>query len=286
MKFKILLCILIVSSSIIIFPQSDVKKLNITYIANEGFLLSTPNKKVIIDALFKEGYGFFLTPPKTLEDSIINAIPPFNNINLFLLTHHHADHCDPGMITDFLDKQKNVPLVCSEPAWDFIQEKSPISARLKDQIVEVTPPMNRSISKVINGIPVKIFSLKHLSYYKNGVDLDSGMFNISFLFDMDGIKVFHSGDIMKNALQDYMVENKEWKDTIDVAFLYYEVLDSSKSDPDYVIKMLNPKYIVLMHIPPVFIAAWAKKIDQLKMNYPGIIFFVNPMDSRTLTFME
>jgi L-ascorbate metabolism protein UlaG (beta-lactamase superfamily) len=283
MKITVLISSLIVSFSILIFPQPGPKELHITYIANEGFLLSTPGKKVIIDALFKEGYGFFLTPPKTLEDSIINAIPPFDKINLFLLTHHHPDHCDPLLLTEFLDKQKNVPLICSEPAWDFIKEQSSLSGRFSGQIFEETPPMNQSISTVINGIPVKIFSLKHLSYYKNGVDIDSGMFNISFLIDMDGIKVFHSGDIMKNALQGYIGQNKEWTDSIDVAFLYFELLDSNQSDPDYVIKMLNPKYIVLMHIPPVFIEAWTKKIDQLKMKYPDIIFFVNPMDSQTLT---
>jgi L-ascorbate metabolism protein UlaG (beta-lactamase superfamily) len=266
------------------FPQSGSKELHITYIANEGFLLSTSNKKVIVDALFKEGYGFFLTPPKSLIDSIENAMPPFDNINLYLLTHHHADHCDPVLLTNFLAKRKNIPLVCSKPSLDFINSKVDISDSVKDQIVEETPPMNQSISTVVNGIPIKIFSLKHLSYYKNGVDIDSGMFNISFLFDMDDIKIFHSGDIMKNALQGYIEQNKKWTDSIDVAFLYFELLDSSESDPDYVIKMLNPKYIVLMHIPPSFIEAWAKKIEQLKIKYPNIIFFVNPMDSQTISF--
>jgi L-ascorbate metabolism protein UlaG (beta-lactamase superfamily) len=283
MKYKIFICSIIISSFYLIFPLSGQKQLEITYIANEGFLLSTPGKKIMVDALFTGGYGIFLTPPKSLIDSVENALPPFNNINLFLLTHHHADHCDPVLLANYLSMQKNVLLVCSKPALDFIKEKSPSVEQYKDQIVEVTPPINQSISKEINGIPVKIFSLKHLSYYKNGVDIDSGMFNISFLFDMGGIKVFHSGDIKKNALQGYLNQNKEWTDSIDVAFLYYELLDSSQSDPDYVIKMLNPKYIVLMHIPPGSIAIWTKKIEQLKIKCPNIVFFVNPMDTKTLT---
>ena len=283
MRYKIFICSIIINGFFFIFPQSGQKQLKITYIANEGFLLSTPGKKIMVDALFTGGYGIFLTPPKSLIDSIENAISPFNSINLFLLTHHHADHCDRVLLTNYLAKQKNVPLICSKPALDFIKEQSLPVEQYKDQIVEVTPPMNQSISEVINGIPVKIFSLKHLSYYKNGVDIDSGMSNISFLFDMGGIKVFHYGDIMKNALQGYIAQNKAWKDSIDVAFLYYELMDSSQSNPDYVIKILNPKYIVLMHIPPGFIEIWTKKIEQLKIKYPNIVFLVNPMDTKTLT---
>lgn len=282
MKIRILVIFLLISDIILIIPQSKPKELRITYIANEGFLLATSHKKVIVDALFSDGYGFFAVPSKTLIDSIEKAIPPFDNIDMYLLTHYHKDHCDPALLVNYLERQKNIPLVCSKPSLDFIESKAGISNVMKEQIIEETPLMNQSISSTLNGMPLKIFSLKHLSFYKNGVDIDSGMHNISFLLNMDGIRIFHSGDIMKNALQLYIDQNKKWTDSIDVAFLYYQLLDSGESDTDYVIKMLNPKYIVLMHIPPSFLAEWAKKIDQLKMKYPNIIFFKNSMDSQTL----
>jgi L-ascorbate metabolism protein UlaG (beta-lactamase superfamily) len=284
MKIKILAFSFIISSLCLIFPQTKPKELRITYIANEGFLLSTANKKVLVDALFTDGYGFFKVPSKGITDSIVNAMPPFENIDLYLLTHYHNDHLDPKLLMNFLEKQKNVPLVCSGPSLNFIKGKSEIPAKLSQQIIEETPEMNQNLTKEINGIKLKIFSLKHLSFYKNGMDIDSGMHNLSFLFEMDGIKIFHSGDILKNALDGFINQNKKWTDSIDVAFLYFQLLDSGESNPDFVIKMLNPKYIVLMHIPPSLVADWTKKIEQLKVKYPNIIFFVNTMDTQILSF--
>jgi L-ascorbate metabolism protein UlaG (beta-lactamase superfamily) len=282
MKIKILVFCFIISSVSLLFPQSKSKELRITYIANEGFLLSTTNKKVMVDALFTDGYGFFMVPSKGVTDSIENAMPPFENIDLYLLTHYHNDHLDPKLLMNYLEKHKNVPLVCSGPSINFIKGKSELAAQLSSQIIEETPPTNQNVTKEINGIRLKIFSLKHLSFYKNGVDIDSGMHNLSFLFEMDGIKIFHSGDIMKNALDGFINQNKDWTDSIDVAFLYYQLLDSVESDPDFVIKMLNPKYIVLMHIPPSQIADWTMKIEQLKIKYPNITCYVNTMDTQTI----
>jgi L-ascorbate metabolism protein UlaG (beta-lactamase superfamily) len=121
MKTKILVICFIISNLVKVFPQSGPKELHINYIANEGFLLFTSNKKVIVDALFSDGYGFFSVPSKGIIDSIEKAIPPFNNIDLYLLTHYHNDHCDPALLTNYLEIQKSVPLICSKPSLDFIK---------------------------------------------------------------------------------------------------------------------------------------------------------------------
>jgi L-ascorbate metabolism protein UlaG (beta-lactamase superfamily) len=99
---------------------------------------------------------------------------------------------------------------------------------------------------------------------------------------MDGIRIFHSGDIKKDALQNYLSKNKKWTDTIDVAFLYYGLFESGESDLDYIISTLHPKHIVVMHVPPRMIEEWTEKIDTFKVFFPNIMFFVNSMDSQTI----
>jgi L-ascorbate metabolism protein UlaG (beta-lactamase superfamily) len=186
------------------------------------------------------------------------------------------------LINEYLSKHKNIPFVTSRPTIIFIDGTCFGFNLLKKQYYEITPEINQSISRTINNIPVKVFGLKHLSFYKDSIDVEENMFNVSFFFEIDGIKIFHSGDIMKNALQDYLASNKKWIDTIDVAFLYYGLFDSGASDLDYIMKTLNPKYIVLMHIPPNKIDEWTVKIEQLKTRFPNIMFFKNPMDSQTI----
>ena len=45
-----------------LFSQSTELKIDVTYIANAGFLIESSGKKVLIDALFKNGWNTYLTP--------------------------------------------------------------------------------------------------------------------------------------------------------------------------------------------------------------------------------
>jgi len=260
--------------------------LQVTYIANEGFLLASSTHKILIDALFSNGYGSFSVPPKEVTDNIMNAKAPFDSINLFLLTHYHKDHCDPVLINKYLSNYKNIPFVTSRPSIVFIDGNCFGFIGKKKQFNVITPEINQSISKTVNNISMKVFGLKHLSFYnKDSIDLEETMFNVSFLFEMDGIKIFHSGDINKNAFQDYFaLHNNKWTDSIDVAFLYKGLLESGESDLDYIINILHPKHIVVMHVLPSEDKTWADKIEKLKDRFPNIIYFRNSMDSKTISF--
>ena len=97
MRLKILLIILIsiclsgtCSLSELNEKQSNENKawqLKVTYIANEGFLISSANKKVLIDALFGSGYSHYLTPSEEIHKKMVNAQPPFNDVDLVLVIH-------------------------------------------------------------------------------------------------------------------------------------------------------------------------------------------------------
>ena len=266
-----------------ITSQIQRKDLQITYIANEGFLLKTSTKKVLIDALFKEGYGIFSVPSKEVTAQIMDSKDPFDSINLLLLTHYHKDHCDPALINEYLSKHKNTPFVTSQPSIVFIDGTCFGFIGKKKQFNVITPDINRSISKTINNIPVKVFGLKHLSFYKDSIDLEETMFNVSFLIEMDGIKIFHSGDIEITAFKEYIAKNKKWTDSIDVAFLNCSLFKSGVPDLEYILKTLHPEYIVLMHILPAEAEEWSAKIKKLKMIFPDILLFNNSLDSQTIS---
>ena len=264
------------------FSQKSYNDLQITYIANEGFLLKTLSKKILIDALFSDGYGYFSIPSKEVANDIMNDKAPFDSVNLYFLTHYHKDHCDSKLINDYLKTHPKIKLVTSKPSLVFIDGEQFGFVQLKKQFCEITPEINQSISQMIGAIPVKALGLKHMSFYQNDIDLEEYMYNVGFYFDLDGIKIFHSGDIKLNNLQDYIVKNGKWTDKIDVAFLYYELFNSEHSDLKYIMTTLNPKYIIIMHVPPSINKEWTEKVEQLKANYPNIMIFKSSMDSQTI----
>jgi len=264
------------------YSQLHSNDLQITNIANEGYLLQSSTKKILIDALFSDGYGVFSVPPKEVTTDIMNAKAPFDNIDMLLLTHYHKDHCDPVLINEYLSKYKNIPFVTNKPSIVFIDGNCFGFIAKKKQFVVITPEANQSISQTINNIPVKVFGLKHLSFYRDSVDLEETMLNYSFLIELDGIKIFHSGDIQKNAFQDYLARNKKWTDSIDVAFLYFGLIESGESDLDYILNTLHPKYIVMTHVIPKEMEKWFVITEQLKKKFPNILLFRNSMDSQTI----
>lgn len=283
MKLSILIICTLFCNLNLSYSQFPGDNLEITYIANEGFLLTTATHKILIDGLYSEGYVVFSVPPKEITDKIMNSEAPFNHIDLLILTHYHKDHCDPVLINNYLSKYKDIRFVTNKPAIVFIDGNCFGFIGKKKQFDILTPELNQSISKTVMNVPVKAFGLKHLSFYnKDSIDLEETMYNMSFLFEMDGIKIFHSGDIEKNAFQDYLINN-EWTDPVDIAFLYYGLLKSGEPDLDYILNILHPKYIVVMHVPSGQDEAWTEKTEKLKKIFLNILYFRNSMDSKTIT---
>ncbi len=84
-------------------------ELEITYVANEGFLLAGGGKKVLIDALFDGGIAGYPTIPDELRPSLEQARPPFDGVDLVLATHFHGDHFGPPNGVELADPDQPEP---------------------------------------------------------------------------------------------------------------------------------------------------------------------------------
>jgi L-ascorbate metabolism protein UlaG (beta-lactamase superfamily) len=72
-------------------PQPAVG-VTVTFIANEGVMLSGGGRKVLIDALFERySTGFALADDST-RAALAAARAPFDSVDLLLFTHRHGDH--------------------------------------------------------------------------------------------------------------------------------------------------------------------------------------------------
>jgi L-ascorbate metabolism protein UlaG (beta-lactamase superfamily) len=73
----------------------------ITYVANEGFLIQAGGKKVLVDALF-EGTKDYLAPSQELLTRMTEGSGPFADVDILLVTHPHDDHFNPKLVVGFL----------------------------------------------------------------------------------------------------------------------------------------------------------------------------------------
>jgi len=142
---------------------------------------------------------------------------------------------------------------------------------------------------VINGIGIKVFRLKHGPHYI--VDAETGekinrhknTQNLGFLFDINGVKIFHSGGSNPSCISDYEHFHLE-KENIDIAFLGRDFIWNLDSEVDNVVRdYLNPKHIILMSIYHKHNERFIKLADKANGNSHSVKVFANKMESKRYT---
>jgi glyoxylase-like metal-dependent hydrolase (beta-lactamase superfamily II) len=94
-------------------PQTGVE---ITYIANEGVLLASGDKQVLIDGLHRNDRTFshYAFLPTAERKRIETAKAPFDKIDLLLFSHRHYDHFHAEAAGLHLQHNPNTLLVSSQ----------------------------------------------------------------------------------------------------------------------------------------------------------------------------
>jgi L-ascorbate metabolism protein UlaG (beta-lactamase superfamily) len=86
---------------------------SITFLANEGVLLSSGTKKVLIDALFLKYETGYAIPADSTRAALESARPPFDAVDLVLVTHRHGDHFHPAPVAAHLRANPRATLLTS-----------------------------------------------------------------------------------------------------------------------------------------------------------------------------
>jgi L-ascorbate metabolism protein UlaG (beta-lactamase superfamily) len=141
--------------------NSDNQRVTITYIANEGVLLSSGDKQVLIDGLHREYKPAYSFPPKTLLNALETAQAPYNEIDLVLVSHLHLDHFHPESIGLHLKNNPRALLVSSDQIADGVKKDYAGSAEVEKQVRRVTPEWKTKTTFTAAGINLQVLGLKH-----------------------------------------------------------------------------------------------------------------------------
>lgn len=252
--------------------QTAVKPtLEVTYIANAGFLISVNElkQKILIDALFQSGFGKYPVPPKGVLEDMGKAKAPFDNVDLFLVTHKNAPHFDPLMTENYLAGNPGVVFLASREVGLELELYGSNFAKIKRRVTAVTPAMKSGAAATVNGITMKILRLRHLQAVQN----------LGYVATLGGKTFCHMGDASVKNNKDIFETHKLNKEGIDVAFiLYWDFLDA---DARKIIKEnIRPGHIILMHIPQAEIEQVSREIEKHKKDFPGVTIFKKSMEKK------
>jgi L-ascorbate metabolism protein UlaG (beta-lactamase superfamily) len=263
---KVMVTLAILSIAIIVSAQSSV---NITYIANDGFLISGGAKNVLIDALFDKSFGRYDVPAEQLRKEMTEGKAPFNKVDLYLVTHQDGDHYYAPYVIDFLKKHSETQFISTDQVTAGLAGES----NLKKQVTSISEEVGSMVDTTIRNISLKIYRVKHLG--DSSGELSK---NLAYLITLNNFKILHIGDgpfdFNKSTYEQFHLD----KEKIDILFLEY--FGQSDDKKQFVKEVIKPKYIVAVHIPPKELETESK---QFLNAYSNGFVFKTPLETKTFT---
>ncbi len=251
-------------------PAGAQAPLTVTYIANEGFLIESAGKKILIDALFGGWQSDWCdVPSDSLLQLITSAHPPFDNIDLIVVTHAHSDHFNADITAAHLKHNSRGILVCTPRAAELLAATEPY-ADIRERIRVVNAPGDSAVSMEISEIGLRVLPTGHGAYWETdpasgtAVDRHRHVQHLEFVVTIGEHVLFHCGDasmIDEGIYRSMGLGEKP----INLAFIQWWSPQEERMSARQVLvhDLIRPERIILMHLTPS-----EKLIDQSRQKEP------------------
>ncbi|MFH1118643.1 MAG: MBL fold metallo-hydrolase [Bacteroidota bacterium] len=253
----------------VVLSQPGTGRLEVIYIANSGFLLSSGNTRVLIDALYLDG-DIWESPSKKIQKAIVSGNAPFKSISHMLVSHYHADHFDATLTSRFLVNNPGAILLTNAQTDSVLQKVYRQDPQLKrpKQTRIIQSPMFETETYEAGDLKVKCLMQRHM-----GKD-DYKVVNMGFLVEMGGKKILHIGDA--GWTDENFAGFKLNDENIDIAFIHYWFLLDCEGRR-ILDTQIKPKKIVVTHIP---YEELRRNYKRIKEYYPDVEVFLNHLDKK------
>ena len=248
-------------------PQTST--VEITYIANEGVLISSDGKQVLIDGLHREYEPDYATLPPADREKIETAKAPFDKIDLILVSHRHLDHFHPESIGLHLQHNPRATLVSSQQVIEEVEKNFKNYQAINARVTAATPPWKEKVAMKVAGVEFEILRLSH------GTERHAPIQNLGHVIKLGGKKLLHVGDA-DTAIENFEKFNLD-EQQIDIAFIPFWFLLGTEGQT-IVRDHIKPKQIIAVHISP---GESEKTITQMKQLFPGAVAFTTMLEKKT-----
>jgi L-ascorbate metabolism protein UlaG (beta-lactamase superfamily) len=235
-------------------------QLGITYVDNDCFLLIADDKKILVDAHEE------IVSRKTWT-AIQEAQPPFDGVDLILITHNHADHFDAKLVGPQLLLNPNAVLATTQEVADALKAGFADYGEVQDRVTVFSPKEGERVKATLNGIEIEAVYLSH----------DDAVFNLGFIIRFGGKKLLHTGDTYPPHLLTYDFPN----DNLDIAFIPYFWLVDTEYLVDgrcLALDSIQAKQYIPMHYSENT-AYLGAVFDQIAGRCPNCVIFREGMET-------
>jgi L-ascorbate metabolism protein UlaG (beta-lactamase superfamily) len=208
----------------------------IIHVQNDGYLIMVGGKKILIDGLFVLNTN----PPSSQRlQAMQEALPPFDDIDLILVTHDHADHFEPDLVGQHLLNDTGAVVVTTDVTAEYLASWFEDANQFEERVIGLHLERGGSQTLEVAGIELEVYYFSHGS---------PTMPNFGFLFTLEGITFFHTGDIVVDDVPLEEVRQFElFERGIDIGFLpnFYLWQDEYEG---YMESAFGAEFIIPMHV--------------------------------------
>ena len=240
--------------------SAGLEPLEVTYLANEGFLLRVGEDAVLIDGFVGKPYARYSALPEEAAAVLKAAKPPFDDVAIALTSHFHPDHFQPALACDFLAASPQTLFVSSP---EVLETLALVCEEREGR--EVLPEEGESESLEHEGIQVEFLRLAH------GTRLGKRVQNLGHLITLGGHQILHLGDadMEHEMFAPYALLQRE----VDLVFVPYWYFDAPKGL--YVIEKNFPDAtLVACHVPESELETVASSLAE---EFPAVVLFQESM---------
>ncbi len=246
-------------------PKPSVEGVEVTFLANAGFLLHSGKYSVLIDAFLKEPYYIYEAVPPQVHQDMVLAKPPFDGIVLALVSHNHGDHFQPRTAEKFLKNNNQAQLVTLPDVLATLKANAKDFDSIKRRVTPVQPRPTQTLAQ--DEMSVEFMTLVHTGPENKDVQ------NLGHLIEMGGMKILHVGDA-KPTLDTFAAYNLPSK-KIDIAIVPYWYFGEGARQ--VLTEQIRARTLIACHIPAQELEKFR---ESMKTSFPDLIIF-NSLESRT-----
>ncbi len=243
--------------------------LEITYLANEGVLLTSGDAQVLIDGLHRPYDPEYAVLPPEQREQIETAQAPYHEIDVILVSHVHRDHFHAEAVGRHLRHNPGATLIASQQVADSLARHFEAYEAVKAQVRRATPGWAEKATLHVGAIEIDVLRLRHTRQNHRWIQ------NLGHVVTLGGVKVLHLGDA------EMAVDNFEAFDladeAIDVAFIPYWYLLSGEGR-SLVRDHIKPKHLIAVHLPPT---GAEDTIRRIHSYFPEAVAFTHLLESKS-----